>query len=373
MAALESQVISTTYSNYSVPTGAFTTVNLTPHTNEGVVSYDNAELIEAMSTVYHLAQQEVSILSPLIPNKKDIKAMFNTKDTFGKIQMVEKVEETPYTPLTTVSGATRAYSATILHQSVLLDRDVHSGSLRRYPLLPEVQAEITAAMARAEDIAILSCLTGSVLNYATASSKDFQGIRTASTVAFPRSQIYVHGKKTAANKITYNKLTTALFDDIVNLYEDRSIDASALLVIAPPRARRQLKDIIDFRNVEKTNHFSGNENARTFMWNGLRFVFMGPETLPKTDVVVGQKVGEQEGVLKAVAGNADVAIDANDDIISFLVVDLSGFIWGHANYAKETLMDVESSRSFGLRFYWKTGFGGLRIDDLKVLNVIAAR
>ena len=87
-------IITSAYANQAAPSNPFTQVNFTPNKDVGVTSYDNAELIQAMTDVYHVAQQKKSLLLPLF-NQRPMTALFHTRDTFNKVNFIRKTEEAP--------------------------------------------------------------------------------------------------------------------------------------------------------------------------------------------------------------------------------------------------------------------------------------
>ena len=365
MARIAQSVVSA-YAPVVIPTDVFTTVNLQPNKDLGVTSYDNAELTQVLSDVYHYAQQSVSFLRPLLPNASDISAQFISKNTFGKMQLHAKQEEAGFTPLHTPSTGTRAYSAGLWDQGVLIDRDVDN--MTQYSLTAHSQMELAKAVGRCYDQSIVEALTASVLVYSSEAAKGFQGVKTASSTAFPEAQKYIYAS-VAGSTITYKDVDVDLFDDLVLEFEKSSIAPENLLIIGTPSLRRKLKKVSEFRDTEKTIAYGGNENLRMFEWLGYRFVFLGPEILIKKSLITGSRVDADGG--SAVASGGTV-VGANDGFENFIVADLSGLIWGDYTKANEMLTADRDDLSHAKQMYMKVGFGGMRIDDNKV-RIVAVK
>ena len=274
--ARAAQGITSSYANISRPSNPFTQVNLSPNKTEGVTSYDNAEMVETLSEVYHYAQQEASLLMPLF-DMRDMTALFHDQDTFNKVQFVQKTEEAPYTPLYVPSGGTRSYSLLQFHQGIQISPTIDA--IRRYSLMPKAQMELSKALGRLYDKGIMWAITQSVLQKSSVAANSFQGVPTTSVVALPNSSKYVVGS-VSSGTASYDILSTAVFDDIIQHFENLSVDPMNLWVIGSPHLRRKLKTISDFRNNERSIVFNGRENARYINWNDLNFAFMGPETIP---------------------------------------------------------------------------------------------
>ena len=366
MAARSAASVSSGYSALPSVSNPFVQVNLTPHTAEGVTSYDNAETVEALSKVYHYSQQDASYLMPLLSNVNSIDSLFVKKNLFNKLQLVQKTEESPNTPLTVPTSGTRAYAPIIWHQGLQIDRDVKGR--REYAVTAHAQMELAYAIARATDIGIVQALTSSVLSLSSASSESFKGVKTASTVTFPNSQIYANATGSGST-VTFNDLSAAVFDDISLLFEDKSINVADLVVIGGPKLRRKLKAIQDFRDNEKTIAYGASENMRMIEWLDLKFVFLGPETVPPKSLVNGKKVGSKAGIIPAAQSGSAAISASSDSYFTFIVADLSCVEWGDLTSAKEMLMSERDDISYTNQLYVKVGFGGMRLDDSKVLVV----
>ena len=50
-----------------------------------------------------------------------------------------------------------------------------------------------------------------------------------------------------------------------------------------------------------------------------------------------------------------------------IIVDLSGIVWGPAPFAEKAHMSLRDDLSYTPQFYTRIGFGGMRIDDNKVI------
>ncbi len=365
--ARASASVTSTYSALPTVSNPFTQINLKPQKDVGVTSYDNAETMEALTNVYHFAQQERSFLRPLLRNVHSINTNFVKRNTFGKLQLVQKTEESPNTPLTTPTSGARAYAPIIWHQGMQIDRDIKNR--REYMVTPEMQMEFANAIARAHDIGILSAIYGSVLSYASESAANFQGVKTASTTALPNSRYWANATA-STSAVTYKDLSADVFDDIVEHFESKSIGVNDLCVIGGPELRRKLKGIADFRDNEKTIAYSAGENLRMFEWLDLKFVFLGPETKPPKSIWTGKKIGTAAGVIPSdQSASSQAAVAASDSFISFIVVDLSGVEWGDLTGASEMLLSDRDDLSYTPQMYIKVGFGGMRLDDEKVLVV----
>ena len=367
------QQYTTSYSNVGIGSSnsaVFNQVNLQPNSDLGVTSYDNAELTESLAAVYHYAQQTTSYLRPLIPNAMTIKAQFVRKNSFNKMNLVPKLEEAGLTPLATSSGGTRAYSAGIWNQGYLIDRDVENQT--EYSLTSNAQMELANAVGRTYDAAIIHALVGEVLEYSSTASKTFTGQKSASIKQLPSAQKWIHATA-ASSTITYKEISTDLFDDIVLEFEKDSISPEKLIVIGTPLLRRKLKNITDFRNMERSIVHKGPENSRLIPWLDLNFLFLGPEVgIPKSlvdDLYVDADGGEP--VASSVTGAVQIDAAA-DDFFNFIVADLSVLIWGDYTLANEMRLSERDDLSYAKQFYMKVGFGGMRMDDLKV-RVITAK
>ena len=359
--ARSAQVITSSYSNITRPSNPFTQVNLAPNKTEGVTSYDNAELIQAMSQVYTYAQQERSKLMGMFDNRT-MTAMFHDQDTFNKVQFVQKTEESPVTPLYVPSGGTRSYSLLQFHQGVQMTQAV--AGMRRYTLIPKYQMELAKALGRLYDKGILWALTSSVLSKSSTAANTFSGVPTTSVVALPNSSKYVVGK-VASSTATYEPLTLKVLDDITLLFENRSIPIGDIWFIGGPKLRRAIKNIKEFRDSDSTLGYHGGEHSSVLFWRDWKFCFMGPETVPDNDIIGRAKINATGGH-PAASGGTQLPASGKD---SFLAVDFSTLQWGTAPFASLMRNSERDDISYTTQFYTSVGFGGMRIDDNKVLAV----
>jgi len=363
--------VTTSYANISTPTNPFTQVNLAPNTSEGVATYTNAEVVETMAEIYTYAQQQQSYLMPLFM-QRDMTALFMRQDRFNKVQFVQKTEEAPYTPLYVPSGTTRAYSLLQYHQGFQITQTVDR--VRRYALMPAAQMELSKALGRLYDLGIIWAISQSVLVHASTAASSFAGVASASTTALPndsRKLLATTATSGGSTTLSWSDLTTGVFDDIVKHFEDLSIDADNLWVIGTPHLRRKLKGLSDFRDNEKTIAMNGMENSRMVEWLGLKFVFMGPETKPAHNL--GLSTSDQIDATGGFVSSGGYTLKSADitaaKVQSFIVVDFSGIQWGTAPFATRAMSSLRDDISYTMQFYTEVGFGGVRVDDAKVLVV----
>ena len=383
----------------SRPSDIFQQINLEPQTDQGVTSYDNAELIQAISEVYTFAQQSASYLMPLF-DQSTMRAAFVKQDTFNKVQWRQKTEESPITPLYVPSGGTRAYSVIEYHQGFQISPIAQAN--RRYALFPRAQMQLAMALGRLYDLGIIWALTAGVLKYESTSSKTFKGLATPTMYGFPTFNQFLVGSSTSGTAA--KKPGQTFYDDIVEYLENRNLDPNACWIIGGPKLRRHLKDINAFRNLERSNVYMGAESARYFRWNDLNFVIMGPETQPTqsmfgtipkfhaagvqaiTDAVAKQKDlnatnsypggtandvsypglemrAAQANTIKTASGAGAPATGITG---AFVVADFSGLTWGTAPFSERTRTSERDDYSYTPQLYTAVGFGGMRIDDNKV-------
>ena len=362
------QVITSSYVNIAKPTNPFTQINLEPNKSDGTTSYDNAEMVETLAKVYTYAQQTQSILMPLFI-QENMTAMFHSQDSFNKVQFVQKVEEAPYTPLYVPSGGTRSYTLLQFHQGMQIAQT--TAGMRRYAVTPKFQMQLSYAMGRLYDLGIIWAITQPVLNKQSTAAKVFQGIPTANVVSLPNSSIYLHGT-VAAGAWTWSELNTELFDKIALHFEEKSINPGSVWIIGGPRLRKALKKISEFRDKRQTLVFEGNQNDTYFRWDDLNFAFLGPETKPeKSYGISGTSQGDADGGAPVSSGGTALGV-ANltaDKVDSFICVDFSTLHWGPAPFATRAFTSLRDDRSYTAQFYTEFGFGGMRLDDVKVLVV----
>ena len=366
--ARATQSIVSTYSALSAPTNPFTQVNFAPNKSEGVTSYDNAELTEALAEVYTYAQQSESYLMPLF-SQDSMGALFREQDTFNKVNFVQKTEESPHTPLYVPSGGTRAHTLLQYHQAIQISQTIDA--VRRYSLTANAQMQLAKALARLYDKGILWALTKPVLSYASAAAAAFKGVRTATVVSVPRASHWIHGA-VKSSALTLADPSTALFDDLALHLENKALEQQNLWVIGGPTLRRKLRAITDFRDREKTISFNGVESSRYINWNGFNFVFMGPETIPDKELGVGQYADADGGEAVASTVSGAVQVAKTHKPSTFVVADLSTLKWGTAPFADRMHTSLRDDISYTLQFYTEVGFGGMRLDDNKLMIVTHA-
>ena len=366
---LKAQVITNSYSNIAQPSNPFTQINLEPNKDVGTTSYDNAEMVETLSKVYTYAQQQQSILMPLF-DKTSMSAMFHSQDTFNKVQFVQKVEEAPYTPLYVPSGGTRSYTLLQFHQGMQIPQT--TSGMRRYAVTPKFQMQLSYAMGRLYDLGIIWALTQPVLSKSSVSAATFKGIPSTSVVNLPNSSVWLHGT-VSGGAWQWSDITVDLFDRIALHFENLSIDTMAnLWVVGGPRLRKGLKKLTAFNNKETTLVYQGNRNSRYLSWNDFNFAFLGPETKPNNTYNISASTqGTVDGGTPVASGGTAIGA-ANltaDKVDSFIVVDFSTLTWGPAPYATRAFTSLRDDRSYTPQFYTEFGFGGMRLDDAKVLVV----
>ena len=154
--ARTAQSVTNSYANITRPSNPFTQVNLAPNKTEGVTSYDNAEIVQMLAGVYTYAQQESSLLMPLF-DTQDMTALFQNQDIFGKVQLVQKTEEAPFTPLYVPSSGTRSYTLLQFHQAMQISPTIDH--VRRYALKPKFQMQLANAIGRLYDKGIQWAIT----------------------------------------------------------------------------------------------------------------------------------------------------------------------------------------------------------------------
>ena len=366
--ARAAQVITSSYNTITRPTNPFTQVNLTPNKTDGVTSYDNAEMVELLANVYTYAQQETSFLMPLF-DTDTMTALFRKQDTFNKVNFIQKKEESPATPLFVPSGGTRAHSLLQFHQAFQISPTIDA--VRRYPLMPKAQMEISKALGRLYDNAIIWCITSAVLKYTSTSSASFQGLAVPSTSEIPNSQFFFYASAASSGSITFKDPDAEMFDIVEELLENESIETSNVWYICSPRARRKFRNITEFRDRESTLAFEGREMSRYISWNDRKFVFMGPETLPDKTVFINKYSDGTAGkpVPSSTSGAYKIiAADASKYEL-MIAVDFSGIHWGTAPFATNSYSSLRDDYSYTLQWYVEVGFGGMRVDDDKVLMV----
>jgi len=355
--ARSSQSIVSAYSNVSIPSNPFTQVNLAPNKTEGVTSYDNAEMVQTLSEVYTYAQQEASILMPLF-DQRDMTALFHDQDTFNKVQFVQKTEEAPYTPLYVPSGGTRSYTLLAYHQGIQISPTIEN--VRRYSLMPKAQMELAKALGRLYDLGILWAISQSVLTKSSVSAATFQGIPSVSVTSFPDSNIYLHAGSSGTGAAVLNQ---DFFDNMLEIIENRDLDPANCWVIGGPELRRALRGIDVLRDKDNTRALMGPEQSRYLRWNDLNFAFLGPETKPVTSLIGAKKFSSGGGFVNA-GGSAESGVNG----LAF-IVDWSAIQWGPAPFATRAMSSFRDDLSYTMQFYSEVGFGGMRIDDSKVIAV----
>ena len=358
--ARATQKITSAYAGIVKPSDVFTQINLAPNKSEGVTSYDNAEMVETLTDVYHYAQQQSSLLMPLFV-QKDMTAMFHSQDTFNKVQWVQKTEEAPFTPLYVPSGGTRCYTMLQYHQAIQISPTI--ARLRRYELTPNYQMELANALGRLYDLGILWAITQAVLKKTSTASANFQGVPTVAVENMPAAN---HWLMANAGGTTASSITTDGVDELVNALELRDLDPMNCWVIGGPRLRLALKKTPDFRNRERTIAFNGNEQSRYFEWNGLRFCILQSETYPKNSLAPATALKFPNGGGFALSSGGAVPTGIGNFAV---VVDLSAITWGTAPFAERAFSSFRDDISYTMQFYSEVGFGGMRIDDNKVVLV----
>ncbi len=353
--ARKAAVVNDSYSVPSLPSNPFTQVNLAPNKTDGVTSYDNAEMIETLSSVYTYAQQKSSILMPLF-EQRPMTALFHNQDTFNKIHFIQKTEEAPYTPLYVPSGGTRSYTLLQYHQGIQISPTIEG--VRRYALMPRAQMELANAIGRLYDLGILWAITQPVLSRSSTSAAGFQGIPTSNVVAVPNSSIYL---KASSGGVVADELSQEFFDNILEVIENRDLDPMNCWVIGGPELRRTLRGIASFRDKDSTRVYTGPEQARYFPWNDLNFAILGPETKPVPGLVPAKKYANGGGFAQA-SGSAATSVNA-----LAVIVDFSAIQWGSAPFATRAMSSIRDDISYTMQFYSEVGFGGMRIDDSKVI------
>ena len=97
------------------------------------------------------------------------------------------------------------------------------------------------------------------------------------------------------------------------------------------------------------------------------FAIMQPETVPQTGLVAVPNKFPAPGGGFATSAGSGVATGIGNMAI---IVDFSGIQWGTAPYANMLQTSLRDDLSYTMQAYSAVGFGGMRIDDLKVIILL---
>ena len=82
--------------------------------------------------------------------------------------------------------------------------------------------------------------------------------------------------------------------------------------------------------------------------------------------IIGRVNIDADGGIPVTSGGNQLPASGKN---SFVVVDFSSIQWGPAPFATRAMSSFRDDLSYTMQFYTEVGFGGMRIDDVKVLVV----
>ena len=114
----------------------------------------------------------------------------------------------------------------------------------------------------------------------------------------------------------------------------------------------------------------GAENRDMLRWLDVNMIIMGPETIPDQGLGVGKYIGTKPGPAVPAATSTKGQVKTTDSYEVAILVDFSGIIWGPAPFVGLTRFSERFDYSYTNQFYTRLGFGGMRLDDSKVVVIL---
>lgn len=367
-------------SAYAAPAGAFRDFGLATSSSNALDSQgiDDIVATSMLDTVYSFAQTKSASLPQLCGMSKEIKGGFLTYHRAGNVDWAVKSKAAADTPHAKIDFDERAVAVTLLDQGILIDMDMQDRASLQ--IGPQFQAKLTYALARNMDKLCQIAMTQQVPRWGMSTSATYQGARTVTLDSFDDDNRIVRttGASTPAVAEIYdetsgNKSGTQFFDDLVNLAEEANVPAHDLLIIGSPELRRQLKRLDDFRDMENTISYHGDENLQVITWLGLNFLFLRRDAYYNGKEELEGDHYDKDGAIKAssVSSGAGKTTTFASDLSSvaletFLAIDMSSMVRGIPSGSNYARVGKRMDQSDAQELYFKAGVAFGRMDETKV-------